>query len=783
MKHKFFFATILLLGLFGNKEFVWGQTATLKGKIIDQTDGSFLVGATAYIDVLEKGTSADANGNFILTNLKAGTYKVKFSYIGYETKTQKISLENGKTISITVALKEQSSEIDEVVVTSKSEARKLREQAMPISVITINQMGGTVSDVNDVLNKTVGVTLRQTGGVGSATRLSLRGLEGKRVGFFIDEAPLSEHSDFINFDDIPIDLIDRIEIFKGVVPAKFGGSSMGGAVNIVIKEYPDRYGDFSYEIGQFNTHRISSVVKRNIKEKGLLLGIGGGYTYSDNNYTMESPYIKGLKIKRNHDKFKKLMIGGAFESRKWWFDKVVFEPVYVDTYREIQGIEFDIRKANTKSRAYILSNDYEKENFFIEGLDFDMNIAAAYTEYGLVDTAKQLYDWYGNPFASQSSYGGELGERYASNSSNRKLAIMHKLNLEYLVNEQHTFNFNSYFQLANGYPKDDLRELSLGAKTVFNSKMRSWVAGLTYDFRTKDDKFLNSFTTRYYIYAMKTKSAQLYGLMGEKNIHLNKQDFGFSDAMRYRFTPTFLAKLSGGYDVRIPAEGELLGDGYTITPSEELLPERNANVNFGVMYDLVGKSSSNLQLELGMFYMRLENMIRLVKGFLGAQYQNFGEMQTLGVELEAKADIFSFLYGYGNVTFQDLRDVRKYREKSKVPNPTKGMRMPNIPYFLINAGLEFHKENLFGGKEQNTRLMADFSFVEEYYYDFEMSLTEQRRIPRSFTFDLGIEQSFLNDRLFLSVKAKNLTNAIILSEFNRPLPGRYLGAKIRYVFK
>lgn len=782
MTYKYFFPMLLLLLFFANTPFALGQTATLKGKIVDASDQSALVGATVYINELQKGTSADANGNFNMTNLKSGIYKVEFSYIGYQTKTKKITLQNGKTTSITAVLDQQSSEIDEVVVTSKSEARKLREQAMPISVITISQMGGTVSDVNDVLSKTVGVTLRQSGGVGSATRLSLRGLEGKRIGFFIDEAPLGEHSDFINFDDIPIDLIDRIEIFKGVVPAKFGGSSMGGAVNIVIKEYPDRYGDFSYEIGQFNTHRISSVVKRNIKEKGLLFGIGGGYTYSDNSYTMESPYIKGFKIKRKHDRFKKIMIGGAFEARKWWFDKVVFEPVFVDTYREIQGIEYDIRKAHTKSRAYILANDYEKENFLIEGLDFDMNIAAAYTEYGLVDTAKQLYDWYGNPFASQSAYGGELGERYASNLANKKLTIMHKLNLEYLVSEQHTLNFNSYFQSANGYPKDDLRELSLGSKTVFDSKMRSWVAGLTYDFRSKDDKFLNSFTTRYYLYTMNTKATEIYDFLAS-NVNLNKDDFGVSNAMRYRFTPTFLAKLSAGYDVRIPSEEELLGNGYTITPSEKLIPERNANVNFGVMYDLVGQSPSNLQLELGMFYMHLDNMIRLVKGFLGAQYQNFGKMQTLGVEFEAKADIFPFLYGYGNITFQDLRDVRKYREHSSVSNPTQGMRMPNIPHFLINAGLEFHKENLFGGKQQNTRVMADMAFVEEYFYDFEMSQNEQRRIPRAITLNLGIEHSFLNERLFLSISAKNLTNAKILSEFNRPLPGRYFGAKVRYVMK
>lgn len=253
--------------------------------------------------------------------------------------------------------------------------------------------------------------------------------------------------------------------------------------------------------------------------------------------------------------------------------------------------------------------------------------------------------------------------------------------------------------------------------------------------------------------------------------------------MRYRFTPSFMVKLSGGYDVRIPSENELLGDGYTISPSERLLPERNLSANVGVLYDVTGIHPSNLQIELSGYYMYLQDMIRFTKGIFGAQYQNFGEMRTLGVEFEVKADIFPFLYTYGNATYQDLRDVRSHEEGSNIPNATKGKRMPNIPYFMGNAGLEFHKENLFGGKGQNTRLFVDLAFVEEYLYDFEITENAKRRIPRSTTIDLGFEYSFMNQRLFISGKIKNLTSSTILSEFNRPLPGRSFGVKLRYVFR
>ena len=158
-------------------------------------------------------------------------------------------------------------------------------------------------------------------------------------------------------------------------------------------------------------------------------------------------------------------------------------------------------------------------------------------------------------------------------------------------------------------------------------------------------------------------------------------------------------------------------------------------------------------------------------------------MRTLGVEVEVKADLTHWLYGYCNMTYQDLRDVRKFEPNTHITNPTKGSRIPNIPYLLANAGLEYHKENLFGGKGQNTRIFTDGSFVEEYFYDFEQSRFQERRIPRTFSANIGIEHSFMNGRFIISARMNNLTDARMMSEFNRPLPGRNWGVRLRYELK
>lgn len=772
------YKTFLLLLLTTSS--LWAQnTAELSGKITDKATQKPLIGADIYLKELKKGANADTQGNYHLKGIPEGNYTIIGSYLGYQTFSRKIYLKGQERLDI--SLKEQAEEISGVTVSGKSIAHQKKEESMPVTVIDMSNMRGTVSNVQDILAKTVGVTLRTSGGVGSSSRISVRGLEGKRIGFFIDELPMTEQTDYLDINDIPIDMIDRIEIYKGVVPARFGGSSLGGAINIVIREYPDKYADLSYGYESFNTHKAQGVFKRNLKARGLVFGIGGGYTTSDNNYTFDSPYREGLRITRNHDKYRKYIVGGSFKAKKWWFDEVEFEPVVVKTYKEIQGIEYDIREAHSESLMAGLANKLTKDNFLTEGLNLDMFSGVVLTKMNFIDKATRRYEWDGSSYPTPSRYGGEVGYNFPSDSDDQKLSFINKTNLEYIINERHSFNFNSVFSIAKGTPKDELKTLSLGKQVNFDSRMHSWVSGLTYDLRSLNDVFLNSLTLRYYQYTMHTQMAPLF-VPGKYDVDLQKNNWGVNNALRYRFLPSLMGKLSAGYEVRIPSENELLGDGISVVPSADLLPERNASANLGLLFDLTGKHPTNAQIEINFFYMYLQDMIRYTAGLIGAQYQNFGEMRTLGVEFEAKADVLPSLYAYVNTTYQDLRDTRDYEPASTVPNPTKYKRMPNIPYLMANAGMEFHRENLFGGSGQNTRLFADVAFVEEYFYDFELTQLQKRRIPRSTTIDIGFEHSFLNNKLFISGKLRNVTNEKTLSEFNRPLPGINGGVKIRVIF-
>lgn len=769
---------ILILALTGASPYVQAQqTVILNGKITDKSTGEPLVGAGIYIKSLQKGTTSNDKGRYQL-DLKTGTYEVSIEYLGYEIWAQQVSLSRKET-TLDIAMTPSAEQLEEVTVTGKSEARQTRERAMPISVISMEDMKGIVGNISDVLSKTAGMQVRMSGGEGSSSRLSVRGLEGKRIGYFMDDLELNDNNEAIDINDIPIDFIERIEIYKGVVPARLGGSSIGGAVNFVMKEFPAQYADASYTYGSFNTHKANFTFRRN--KNGYKGSIGGYYTHADNDYRMELPLQKGRYINRDHDGYKKLTIGGTFVSTRWWFDEVEFEGIFITSKKEIQGIEYNIQEAESHSKIGVFNNHINKQDFLLEGLRLDMNNALTYSVYQFRDTAKTRYDWDGTPYAPVSAYGGEIN---GYNSNNKTITVFQRTNFEYVINAQHSVNLSSQYRFARGIPEDTLRSKIVGYQTAFSSKIHNWVAGLSYEFSTPNGKFTNMLTGRFYYYNMQTRLIPNLGVNGNtpELIRNKKSDFGFSEAVRYRFTPEFLVKASVAYDVRLPSEQELIGDGFLIEPAGNLNPEHNTSFNLGFMYDN-NKSNNRFQLEVNAFAMYLKDMIRLTGGTLQSKFENFGKMRTLGAELEVKWDAARWLYLWGNITYQDLRDTRKYQPGSTVENPTKGDRVPNIPYFFANAGIELHRENFFGGKGQNTRLFADCSYVDEYFYDFEQSIYQERRIPQATTLNAGVEHSFCNRTVFIKLQMNNITGEQVFSEFNRPLPGRNFSVKLRYIWK
>ena len=669
-------------------------------------------------------------------------------------------------------------------VVGHSVVHQLKYAPQIVSLVGERQLQGTASSLNEVLNRVAGVTIRSTGGVGSPSRISVRGLEGKRMGLFVDEAAIGQFSNFVNLDDIPTDMIERVEIYKGIVPYRLGGDALGGAVNVVVKDYPPRYLDASYEYGSFNTHRFNSVFKRHNAETGLEWGAGGLYVHSDNDYEMTLHHQGDIRVRRNHDAFTKVVAGGSLKATKWWFDELKLEAIATLTRQEMQGIELDYQHAFNHARSILGSVTAKRQNFFVKGLDFDLSAAVNVGSYGQVDTAHVVRGWDGTTRRSQSPYGGET-MNFPSDSHNSTLNWVSKLNMNYELSENHLVNLNVYGSGTALHPENAVMDRALGYRVGYDSRLNSITTGLSYDAFFLDRRWQTALTLKNFYINSRGQHLENYFLNQLKPIYIDRVEWGANFAVAYRPIQEWLFKAAVSSEVRIPSSEELIGNGYTIVPSPELKPERNNSLNLGMLYHKNLERGGMFEAELNVFANQLTDMIRFTPGMIPstARYANFGAVNSKGVEGEVKGDFTPWLYAYVNATWQDLRDVRQFIPETKVPNPSYEKRIPNVPYMMANCGLELHGRNWLGGQGQNTRVLLDASYIHQYFYDFELSRYQDRKIPTSLTCDAAIEHSFDNNRWTLTFKLRNLTNREVVSEFNRPLPGRNFSIKLRYLFR
>ena len=136
------------------------------------------------------------------------------------------------------------------------------------------------------MNRTTGIKVREEGGVGSDFDLSINGMSGNSIRYFLDGIPLDTKGSGVSLANLPVNIIDRIEIYKGVVPASLGTDALGGAINIITKQEKKNYLDVSYGIGSFHTHKADLNAQFVEPRTGLIIKPTFGVNYSKNDYMM-----------------------------------------------------------------------------------------------------------------------------------------------------------------------------------------------------------------------------------------------------------------------------------------------------------------------------------------------------------------------------------------------------------------------------------------------------------------------------------------------------------------
>ncbi|QHV95134.1 TonB-dependent receptor [Spirosoma endbachense] len=775
-----------------------GQSVAVLSGYVKSESGVVIPGATVALKNTAYGTTCDANGFYSFVSIKPGNYTIGSSAIGYLPVFKEITIKSRQSQTANFSLKENQQNLNEVSVFGKTEVQQVKEQAFTVNAIETKQFANTTADLNQILNRSAGVRIREQGGLGSNFNFSINGLSGKAVKYFIDGVPLEILGSAVSLNSIPVNLAERIEVYKGVVPVQLGSDAMGGAVNVITNQRQQNYLDVSHSYGSFNTHRSALTGQYVHKPTGITLKASGFYNYSDNTYKMKGVEIlEGGKrvgneitdltgasfvvadVPRFHDHYQSAM--GQVEvgiSNKRWADVFYAGFGYSEGQQDLQtGFEQTIVYGNVtrKSKASTATLRYKKNDLLVKGLDLNLFASRSKDTYITADTLFRQYYWDGFWTAKAAS---EMGGIKSLSYIIRPRTFM-RANLSYVLNEQHSFNLN--------YTLDHLKNESYNSLLVSGDDMpglmSKQIIGFAYQQEFLDKRLTNTFFAKYYGLGLERKK---YVDLAYQTLNTHFDKYGYGLASRFKILPDLGIKLSLERAYRLQEVEEVFGDGLNVQPNPDLKPESSYNANLGGYYGL-RFNKHRFFAEASGFYRDAQDFIYPVpdQRSKALKNENKSSVQVTGFEAELRYDYADLLSFNINATYQSAVNMTKFGSTSStVYEATYKNKIPNQPWFFGNANLSLGKNNVFGN---GTRLQ--FNWYTQYVHWFYLTwaafgnVNGKSSIPNQLIHNATLSYSFLNGRYNISGECRNLTDALAFDNFRLQKPGRAFSVKLRYFLK
>ncbi len=250
----------------------------LSGHVVESETGEHVPFYLISIPELRIGTTTDASGHYVLRNLKPGTYTVEASYPGYVTKKEKVTLQAGVTTELNFEVEPDAMMLDQVVVTGTKSELKRRHSPALVSVVD-DRLFKLVDacSLADGLSYQPGVRVENDCQNCGFTQVRINGLDGHYSQILMNSRPVfSALAGVYGLEQIPANMIDRVEVMRGGGSALFGSSAIGGTVNIITKDPSTNYAEVSHSLASMgitgaldnNTTFNASVVGHN-NEIGL----------------------------------------------------------------------------------------------------------------------------------------------------------------------------------------------------------------------------------------------------------------------------------------------------------------------------------------------------------------------------------------------------------------------------------------------------------------------------------------------------------------------------------
>jgi len=777
----------------------FAQSGNISGKVTME-NAAPVVGAIVNIKSLNKQTLTDDKGNYALKNIPYGNYTLEIGSMEIVSKKQAFTINKPENTINVAAKAKDNSVLNEVAVTGKTEKKKMETSGFAVNVIDTKAASLRNMQVNELLNNTVGVRVRQSGGIGSDATYNLNGMSGRAIGIFIDGIEISTYGSSFNLNNIPPAMIERIEIYKGVLPAHLAGDFLGGGINVVLKKgamQNNLAAAVSY--GSFNTQQADvSGMYRNPKN-GLTIRGSGFYSYSDNDYEVWSKFVRNempngqmvpTRGKRFNDGYRsyasRFEIG--FTDVKW-ANNFMVNYNFSNTYDEVQHGQYMSRPYMgrfSKSNAHVIGLDYRKNDLFVKGLNFNFNGVYSDRQQYIQDTVSYRYNWNGERVIGirgeplRTLGGGQQGTP-TMNTINRQIATL-RASLSYNIAKNHKLVFNHMFYVVDRQDFDEIRTV-LERNYLSSSDLIKNVSSFSYEMDAFEGRLKTNLFGKYYQQKIDRMDPIQQTINGqptrvERITKDNRNTTGFGLAISYAVVSNLVLIASAEKAVRMPGEAEIFGNqADNLMPNTSIRPEISDNFNLGFRAGQFNLGKHKISISGGSFLRETKDKIvllssdRNVTNMETSNNVNLSGVRSIGFEAEV-----NYIYQNLNVVLNTSKFNALLQDSNSLFD---GLQIPNEPFFTANGNVQYRLNNVLQ-KRSILNLHYNAGYVHPFETIWQLKRDEFNVTPTQFIQDVGLSYRFPSQKIVISLDAKNIFNKEAYDNFASQKPGRAFYFKINY---
>ena len=655
-----------------------------------------------------------------------------------------------------VAQAKEAVELEKTVVTATRTEKAVKDAPASVTIITEEEIEATSARyVDDLLRDIVGVDVKRPRGISSScTHIRLRGFSHPRGTLLLrDGIPINRIAcGGGKLNEIPVELVERIEVVRGINSSLYGTSAMGGVINIITKK-PEKElkGTVEGSYGTFNTWNSGVTLSGTAKEK-----LGYQLYYNHLETDGYNPWS---------DSF--------IATKPAWVQKK-FKEAIVDQDRNADNVfaklTYEIDSSSTLGFAYSYWDDDISNGRKYNYNEFERNrTSLTYEKQGKLNISANLY-YLDEDFEFTYDRKPSAGNAFDTIEMISKIPVDDiggMMSISFPIKKAHLLTVGTDHRLGKMENKCDWQISARKTRTEGKQYRGAFFVQDEID----TGRFLTTLSARVDWY--KIYDGSFYDSTGPSEKYSDKsgEEFNPKFGLVYHLTDSTTLRGSVGRASNIPYLYSLYGT-WECPPGKfnEGNPDLDLEYTIGYEAGIEQRFGNQVMLRMTGFYNDINDWMARIynKTQAGVKYyrwENVDKVETSGIELEAEYRPVASLKLYANYGYLDTK-IREYKDGPQL----EGNRLIDQPRHRFNAGFTYTNPDLF-------TINLRQRYVSDRYDDMENT----QKLDEYATFDVKISRD-ITKFIKASLEVEDIFNKTWQESYQWETPGRMIFGRVKVMF-